>query len=85
MLFDNVNKCLGGSRSLMYDEACVDIVNILQNTVSIFGQYDECHQCTFQNLTAVAPLNNTSIVVSTRSPIALYYIQENSNGVSQCL
>lgn len=82
-MFDNVNKCLGGSRSLIYDEACIDIVNTLQNSVSILGQYDECHKCSLQNLTTLAPFNSTSIVVSTRSPIGLWYIPSKEN--KQCL
>lgn len=78
MLFDNVRKCLGDPKSLMCDEACIDIINTLQNKVFVYGQYDECHKCTFQNLTMLEPFGNTSIVVNTRSPISLYYVQENS-------
>ncbi|KAJ8922259.1 hypothetical protein NQ315_004196 [Exocentrus adspersus] len=79
MLFDNANKkCLKGYNSLAYDEACIDIISTLQDAVSIFGQYDECHKCDFQNLTALnSSANNTSIVVNTRSPLTLYYVVDN--------
>ncbi|XP_023026506.2 heparan-alpha-glucosaminide N-acetyltransferase [Leptinotarsa decemlineata] len=73
MLFENKNKCLNLNPNLVYDEACVDIVNKVNETLSIFYQYDECHKCDFQNLTLLSPSTNTSVVVKTSSPIQFKY------------
>lgn len=73
MLFENKNKCLEKILNLDYDEACLDISNHLNQTVQIRGQYEECHNCKFQNLTIVPPLsNNISLLINTRSPLQIY-------------
>lgn len=73
MLFDDVNKCLRKNGVLSFDEACLDIINGLTETLTIFYQYDECHKCDFQNLTTIKPFNFTSIVAKTSSPLQMYY------------
>lgn len=78
MLFDNLNKCLSKNPVLSYDEACIDIYNFLNQSVTIFYQYDECHKCNFQNLTALEQLSNTSVVAKTSSPIQLFYCTKDN-------
>ncbi|CAG9761570.1 unnamed protein product [Ceutorhynchus assimilis] len=83
MLFKNLHqKCLQGVEYLGYDEACVDILNTLNEPVTIFGQYDECHKCNFENLTILGPQKNISLPVSTRSPFELYWSQQG--GTENC-
>ncbi|KAJ8972410.1 hypothetical protein NQ317_010334 [Molorchus minor] len=78
MIFENLRKCLASNPNLIYDEACINIVNTLNSSVTIFGQYDECHKCNFQNLTTLESTLNTSIVVNTRSPLQIYYTSEEN-------
>ncbi|XP_019864996.1 heparan-alpha-glucosaminide N-acetyltransferase-like [Aethina tumida] len=68
--------------NLLYDEACLRIYNKLNDTVTVYGQYDQCHKCDFQNLTTLAPYQNSSLVINTRSPFELYYV--NSANVTHC-
>lgn len=73
MLFDDLNKCMRKDGVLPYDEACLDIYNFLNETVTIFYQYDECHKCDFQNLATIEPNNFKSIVAKTSSPLEMFY------------
>lgn len=73
MLFDDLNKCLRKNAVLSYDEACLDINNTLREAVTIFYQYDECHECNFQSLTTIEPGNFTSVVTKTSSPLEMFY------------
>lgn len=82
MLFDNLDKCLQKHPRLSYDEACIDVINILNDTVTLYYQYDECHHCDTQELATLKPLSNTSVVVKTSSPIQLYAKDQN---VTFCL
>lgn len=84
MLFQNESKCLQKILDLNYDEACLDIYNFSNSTaVTVFGQYEQCHKCNFQKLTTLQPLGNTSVLVSTRSPLTLFWDNIN-NGSAQC-
>ncbi|CAH1098452.1 unnamed protein product [Psylliodes chrysocephalus] len=74
MLFDNLGKCVPKKPNLTYDEACVDIINNLNETIKLIYQYDECYKCDFQNLTILEPGKNTSVVAKTSSPIQIEYI-----------
>ncbi|XP_044269660.1 heparan-alpha-glucosaminide N-acetyltransferase-like [Tribolium madens] len=76
MLFKNSNKCLSPSPNLIFDEACIDITNLLNDTASVWGQYSECHNCDFQNLTTLEPHKNTSILVNTRYPLELFFVAD---------
>ena len=78
MLFKDINKCQMRNPNYVYDEACLDILNGINDTVKVVGQYSECHQCDFQDLTTVGPLQNTSILVNTRYPLQLYYVIEST-------
>lgn len=82
MLFDDLNKCLRKNEVLPYDEACLDIYNFLNETVTIFYQYEECHNCDFQNLTTINPNNFTSVVAKTSSPLEMFY--STSGKMDQC-
>lgn len=79
MLFKNPNKCLEKIPNLSYDEACIDILNKLNATFRIYGQYDNCHHCRMQNITTLAPFGNTSVLIQTISPIELYYQNTDDN------
>ncbi|KAL1516877.1 hypothetical protein ABEB36_000715 [Hypothenemus hampei] len=81
MLFKNPSKCLQNISSLNYDEACIDIINQRNTEITVFGQYDQCHKCNFQNLTTVKANQTKSLLISTRSPLTLYL---DENGVDSC-
>lgn len=81
MLFLNKEKCLQSVAFLDYDQACIDLNNQLNDNITIFGQYEQCHKCNFQNLTTLKPLQNYSLLVNTRSPLTLYWEQ---NEVDHC-
>ncbi|ENN79718.1 hypothetical protein HUJ04_003877 [Dendroctonus ponderosae] len=82
MLFANKEKCLQSTSLLSYDEACIDIFNTFNDTVSIFGQYQQCHECNFQNFTVLSPQGNKSLLISTRSPLTLYW---DKDGIDNCI
>jgi hypothetical protein len=79
MLFKNVNKCQQRNPNFIFDEACIDILNTLNDTASVLGQYTECHNCHFQNLTTLEPHKNTSILVNTRYPLELFFVAQGKN------
>ncbi|KAG5886018.1 hypothetical protein JTB14_023660 [Gonioctena quinquepunctata] len=79
MLFDNLSKCLDKNPKLSYDEACLDIFNKLNESVTISYQYNECHNCDFQKLAVLEPSNSTSVVAKTSSPIQFNYSWKNDS------
>lgn len=83
MLLDARNKCLSENSSLSFDEACLDVINTLNETISIYGQYTECHKCNFQNLTTLKPGNTTSLLFNTVYPTELFY-RINNNSMEKC-
>ncbi|XP_066256194.1 heparan-alpha-glucosaminide N-acetyltransferase-like [Euwallacea similis] len=82
MLFANKEKCLERLSSLSYDEACLDVVNQLNRSVTIFGQYEQCHKCNFQNYTVLEPHKNNSILVYTRSPLTIFWEKDEYDNCS---
>lgn len=84
MLFKDANKCLDKVPKLIYDEACLDVVNNLTDSITVYSQYTDCHLCDFVNTTTVGPNSNTSILVNTRSTLQLYYVPETNNGSKFC-
>ncbi|KAL3284536.1 hypothetical protein HHI36_018694 [Cryptolaemus montrouzieri] len=83
MLMDSPNKCLNKIPDFIYDEACLDIINTLNQTIYIFGQYTECHKCNFQKLSQIDPAQNSSVLVNTVYPIDLYYVRD-ANTTEEC-
>lgn len=81
MLFENKQQCQESLSKLSYDQACVDLINQINDNITIYGQYEECHKCNFQNYTVLAPLVNKTLLVNTRSPLSLHWTQ---NGLDQC-
>ncbi|CAH1179590.1 unnamed protein product [Phaedon cochleariae] len=77
MLFDNLSKCLQENPKLLYDEACVDIFNYLNHSITIYHQYTECHLCNFQPLTTIEANSSTSIVAKTTSDLQFNYTTDN--------
>ncbi|XP_022915927.1 heparan-alpha-glucosaminide N-acetyltransferase-like [Onthophagus taurus] len=66
MLFTTKNKCKDSTPDFIFDEACLDVLNTLNETVQITGQYRECDGCDFQNITSLQPNQNVSILINTR-------------------
>ncbi|XP_050301066.1 heparan-alpha-glucosaminide N-acetyltransferase-like [Anthonomus grandis grandis] len=79
MLFQNPLKCADIKAYLDYDEACVEIFNSLFENITIYGQYEQCHKCNYQNLTTVNAQKSGSLLVSTRSPLGLSWSVDSSN------
>ncbi|KAK9887112.1 hypothetical protein WA026_020559 [Henosepilachna vigintioctopunctata] len=84
MLLDSPNKCLQKNPNFLYDEACIDVTNTLNETISVFGQYTECHKCNFQNLRTVLPGENSSLLVNTVYPLELFYVRAGDNVTQHC-
>ncbi|KAK0182880.1 hypothetical protein PV327_000967 [Microctonus hyperodae] len=78
MALININGCeTNANKSLNMDEACLSIVNKINQSISLYSIVDECNVCDgllWENLT---PNSNTSLVVSTRYPLHMYYIKQN--------
>lgn len=75
MLMKNTNKCLNGSdTALIYDEACVDILNTLQDEVSVLGQYAECVDCDFKSLCTLSPNESISLLINTKYTMKMHFV-----------
>lgn len=79
MLLDAPNKCLNVNPSLKYDEACLDVINTLNERITIHSQYTECHKCNFQELTSLEPGKNTSLLFNTVYSSDFFYSTENNS------
>lgn len=73
MLLDNKNKCLQPNPQLIFDEACLDIINHRDVDVTVYGQYAECEKCSYQNLTTLSANESTSLLVNTKYSFSTYY------------
>ncbi|XP_066603732.1 heparan-alpha-glucosaminide N-acetyltransferase-like [Prorops nasuta] len=70
------NPCLQSNASLGIDQACLSIVNEIDHQVSFYSNPSECYLCDglFQgNLSANS---NTTMVISTKYPMHMYYIDK---------
>lgn len=67
------NRCFSPHPKLIYDEACLDIVNKLEDNILIQGQYSECDKCLLRNFTTIAPNANYSMVVNSKYMMKLQY------------
>ncbi|KAI4470554.1 hypothetical protein MML48_1g02347 [Holotrichia oblita] len=75
MLMKNENKCLNGSDTvLIYDEACVDVLNTLQDDVNVLGQYAECLDCDFKTLCTLSPDESTSLLINTKYTMKMHFV-----------
>ncbi|KRT84082.1 hypothetical protein AMK59_1295, partial [Oryctes borbonicus] len=75
MLMKNEDKCLNGSKSaLIYDEACLDILNTLPGQVTVAGQYAECVDCNYKTLCTLSVNESTSLLINTKYPMKMHFI-----------
>lgn len=81
MLFENQQQCQQSPARLSYDQACIDLINQINDNITIYGQYEECHKCNFQKYTVLGPFVNKTLLVDTRSPLSLHWTQ---NGTDYC-
>lgn len=82
------NRCFSTHPNLIYDEACLDIVNKLDNEILIQGQYSECDKCLLRNFTTIAPNSTYSLLVNTKYSMKLQYVTNIScryNTFTTCL
>ncbi|KAB0792026.1 hypothetical protein PPYR_13987 [Photinus pyralis] len=77
MLFEKPHKCNSSTADLIFDEACLDISNHLQESIRISGQYNECDGCEFETLAVIDGKTNTSILVNTRYSLHVNYTYNN--------
>lgn len=73
MLFKNQSKCLSANPDFIYDEACLDIFNTLNQNVTISYQYDECNKCEDEVFATLGPMHNTSVLINTKYTLNLNY------------
>lgn len=78
MLTKNRDKCASPNPELVFDEACLDIFNNFNESIDVFGQYNECDGCKFQTLATVPGGSNTSILVNTQYSLHLNYTNTNN-------
>lgn len=83
MLMDNKNKCLNSKPRLVYDEACLDIINYREENVTVYGQYAECEKCSYQNLVTLGANESTSLLINTKYSISVYYVADDTH-TQQC-
>lgn len=77
MLMKNKDKCVDGSAALIYDEACLDIINTLSDTVTVAGQYAECVGCDFKTFSTLLPNQNTSLLINTKYTMQMHFVLNN--------
>lgn len=73
MLLEHKDKCSSDNPRYIYDEACLDIINFYNKTVTVYGQYDECEKCDPQKLVSLQPNSNTSLLVNSKYTVKMYY------------
>lgn len=78
MLYDRKDKCLSPNPEFIFDQACLDITNLLNETVTIVGQYVECDKCEFQNLTVLPGKQNASLLINTKYSMRMHYIRDGN-------
>ncbi|XP_012225888.1 heparan-alpha-glucosaminide N-acetyltransferase isoform X2 [Linepithema humile] len=67
------NPCLNDNATLGIDEACFSILNKYNNSISFYSYLSECYLCKGV-LQAVLPAkSNTTLVVSTKYPLHVFY------------
>lgn len=76
MLMKNKDKCITGEE-LIYDEACIDIINTIGSKVTIAGQYAECVGCDYMNFKELSPNATTSLLINTKYTIKMHVISNN--------
>lgn len=74
MLTKNEHKCLSPNPDFIYDEACLDVVNNLDENVTIYYQYEECYKCENEIIAFLQPHQNTSVLINSTYSLNLSYV-----------
>ncbi|XP_012538131.1 heparan-alpha-glucosaminide N-acetyltransferase isoform X2 [Monomorium pharaonis] len=67
------NPCLDANASLGIDEACFSILNEYNTSVTFYSRSSECHMCDGAPQATLPPGENTTLVVSTKYPLYMFY------------
>ncbi|XP_014204776.1 heparan-alpha-glucosaminide N-acetyltransferase [Copidosoma floridanum] len=65
--------CLQQNASLPIDTACLSVVNKLEHSITFLSVFDDCFTCDGQPVVDIPAHANTTIQVSTKYPLRLFY------------
>ncbi|XP_011303728.1 heparan-alpha-glucosaminide N-acetyltransferase-like [Fopius arisanus] len=69
------DHCTNPNKTLGLDEACVSVINDYNTSVSLYSFFNECNACLNQLWANVSANSNTTLSVSTKWPLHMYYVQ----------
>ncbi|KAG7202184.1 hypothetical protein KM043_015863 [Ampulex compressa] len=69
----NMNPCLDPNATLGIDQACLSIWNKYNYNVEFYSRPSECHLCDGEPPTMLLANHNTTLVISTKYPLHVYY------------
>ncbi|XP_001603332.2 heparan-alpha-glucosaminide N-acetyltransferase [Nasonia vitripennis] len=65
--------CLDQNKSLPIDTACLSINNLNDHVVTFLSNFEDCFLCYGQPVADIPPNTNTTIQISTKYPLKIYY------------
>ncbi|XP_015110706.1 heparan-alpha-glucosaminide N-acetyltransferase [Diachasma alloeum] len=71
------DDCKNPNKTLGIDEACISIINDYNTSVSLYSFFNECNACSDQLWTNVSAKSNTTLSISTKWPLHMYYVENN--------
>lgn len=77
MLMKNKDKCSQLNPQLIYDEACLDLINYREEIVEVYGQYSECDKCSYQNWAILKANESKSLLINSKYSLSMYYFVNN--------
>ena len=73
MIDTSINSCTNSNVSLGIDQACFSILNLYINPVIFYAIAWQAYTGTGVPLATLEPKSNTSLIISTKYPLHIYY------------